>query len=79
MDGLPIFKPPYARVTAFDMNTGEHLWTAPVGNGPRNHPALKGLDLPPLGDAIDGDRRAGDEDAGLRDTWRRQRPITAFR
>ena len=32
------------------MNTGEHRWMAPIGNGPRNHPLLKGLNVPPLGE-----------------------------
>ena len=50
MDGLPIFKPPYTRVTAIDMNKGEHRWVIPVGNGPRSHPLLKGLAAPPLGE-----------------------------
>jgi quinoprotein glucose dehydrogenase len=54
MDGLPIFKPPYARVTAIDMNKGELVWMTPLGNGPRSHPLLKDLNLPPLGDAILG-------------------------
>jgi quinoprotein glucose dehydrogenase len=49
MDGLPVIKPPYGRITAIDLNTGEHAWMSPVGDGPRNHPALEGLDLPPLG------------------------------
>jgi glucose dehydrogenase len=47
--GLPLFKGPYGRVTAINLNTGEHAWMAVQGEGPRNHPALKGLDLPPLG------------------------------
>ncbi len=47
--GLPLVKPPYGRVTAIDLNTGEHLWMRPVGDGPRNHPALQHLNLPPLG------------------------------
>jgi quinoprotein glucose dehydrogenase len=49
--GLPLFKPPYSRITAIDMNTGNHAWMVPAGTGERirNHPALKGLDLPPLG------------------------------
>ena len=51
IDDLSIFKPPYSRVTAIDMNRGEILWRAPLGNGPRNHPLLKDLNLPPLGDA----------------------------
>ena len=51
IDGLPIVKPPYGRVTAIDMNRGEHLWMAANGDGPRNHPLLADLDLPPLGNA----------------------------
>ena len=47
--GLPITKPPYGRITAIDLNTGDHLWMVPNADGPRGHPALKGLDLPPLG------------------------------
>ncbi len=49
IDGLPLFKPPYFRVTAIDMSKGEHLWMSPIGNGPRNHPLLKELNVPPLG------------------------------
>lgn len=48
-EGLPIFKPPYGRITAINMNTGEHAWMAVRGEGPRNHSALKALNLPPLG------------------------------
>ena len=47
--GLPLTKPPYGRITAIDMNTGEHVWMVPNGNGPRNHPAIDHLNLPPLG------------------------------
>jgi quinoprotein glucose dehydrogenase len=47
--GLPLVKPPYGRITAIDLNTGEHLWMRPVGEGPRDHSALHHLDLPPLG------------------------------
>jgi quinoprotein glucose dehydrogenase len=54
VEGLPLIKPPYARVTAIDLNKGEHLWMTPIGNGPRHHPLLKDLDLPPLGDAVLG-------------------------
>ena len=32
--GMPIFKPPYSKITAIDMNTGEHLWWIPVGDTP---------------------------------------------
>jgi glucose dehydrogenase len=51
IDGLPLIKPPYARIVAIDLNRGEHLWTAVNGDGPRNHPLLKDLHLPPLGTA----------------------------
>ena len=49
--GVPLFKPPYSRMTAIDLNTGEHVWMKPMGNGDRirNLPALRDLDLPPLG------------------------------
>ena len=47
--GLPLVKPPYGRVTAIDLNTGEHLWMHLIGDGPRNHPALRHLNLPQLG------------------------------
>ena len=47
--GLPLTKPPYGRITAIDMRTGEHRWMAPNGDGPRDHPAIRHLDLPPLG------------------------------
>ena len=49
--GLPLFKPPYSRLVAIDLNQGEILWTIPVGDGPRDHPAIRHLDLPPLGQA----------------------------
>ena len=47
--GLPLFKPPYGRLSAFDLNTGELLWMKPNGEGPRDHPAIRHLDLPWLG------------------------------
>ncbi|MCH7746621.1 MAG: pyrroloquinoline quinone-dependent dehydrogenase [Acidobacteria bacterium] len=49
--GLPLFKPPYSRMTAIDMNTGEHVWMTPTGEGSRyrRNPMLRDLDLPPLG------------------------------
>ena len=47
--GLPITKPPYGRITALDLNRGELAWMAANGDGPRNHPRLKHLDLPRLG------------------------------
>ncbi|MGH9253628.1 MAG: pyrroloquinoline quinone-dependent dehydrogenase [Vicinamibacterales bacterium] len=49
--GLPLFRPPYSRITAIDMNTGMHTWMVPAGNGDdvRNLPLLKPLNLPPVG------------------------------
>ena len=47
--GLPLFKPPYGRITAIDMNTGEHVWMVPNGDGPRDHPAIAHLNLGKLG------------------------------
>ena len=47
--GLPLLKPPYGRITAIDMNTGDHVWMVPNGDGPRDHPDIADLDLPPLG------------------------------
>ena len=49
--GLPLLKPPYSRMSAVDMNTGEYAWQVPTGEGSRyrNHPRLRDLNLPPLG------------------------------
>jgi quinoprotein glucose dehydrogenase len=50
--GLPLLKPPWGRITAIDLNTGEHLWMVPNGEAPdyvRQHPALQGMDLPRTG------------------------------
>ena len=47
--GLPIVKPPWGRITAIDLGTGRHVWMVPTGEGPRDHAALAGLDLPWLG------------------------------
>ena len=46
---LPLVKPPYGRITAIDMNSGEHQWIAPTGPGPVDHPLLRQMDLPHLG------------------------------
>jgi quinoprotein glucose dehydrogenase len=51
-NGLPLTRPPYGRITAIDLNRGEQLWMVPNGDGPRNHPLLKDLHLPPLGQAV---------------------------
>ncbi len=48
-DGLPITKPPYGRVTAINLNTGDREWAVPLGLGPVDHPRLVALNLPRLG------------------------------
>lgn len=47
-DGLPLTKPPYAHLTAVDLNAGTIAWQVPFGDWPtlRAHPALKGVSLP---------------------------------
>jgi quinoprotein glucose dehydrogenase len=50
--GLPLTKPPYGRVTALDLNNGERKWMVANGDGPRRHPLLASLNLPPLGQAV---------------------------
>ena len=47
--GLPLLKPPYRRITAIDLNRGEFVWQEPLGEGPRNHPAIRHLKLGRLG------------------------------
>ena len=47
--GLPLFKPPYGRITAIDMRTGEIAWMTPNGRGPTDHPAIAHLNLGRLG------------------------------
>ena len=46
--GLPLVKPPWGRITAIDLNTGDHVWMIANGEASdavKNHPALKGIDL----------------------------------
>jgi len=48
--GLPLIRPPYARITAVDLNTGEHLWMVPHGEGIRQRIIDLGIDDPgPVG------------------------------
>ena len=52
VQGLPLVKPPYSRITAIDLDKGDIKWRTPFGATPdaiKNNPALKGLNLPPLG------------------------------
>ncbi len=50
--GLPLVKPPWGRVTAIDLRTGEHAWMSPNGYGPLEHPALEGREVGMLGGGI---------------------------
>ena len=50
--GLPLVKPPWGRITAIDLTTGEHRWMIANGDTPasiRDNPALAGIDLPRTG------------------------------
>jgi quinoprotein glucose dehydrogenase len=48
--GLPLTRPPYGRLSAIGLSQGgRYLWVEPVGEGPRDHPAIRHLGLPPLG------------------------------
>ena len=52
VQGLPLIKPPYGRITAIDLHKGELLWQVAHGETPdnvRNHPLLKGLTIPRTG------------------------------
>jgi quinoprotein glucose dehydrogenase len=52
VQGLPLLKPPYARISAIDLNKGEILWHIAHGetaDNIKNHPALKGLPIPRTG------------------------------
>jgi glucose dehydrogenase len=52
VDGLPLIKPPWGRITAIDLNTGEESWWVPNADTPDNvlnHPSLAGVELPRTG------------------------------
>ena len=57
MEGLTILKPPYGTISAVNLDRGEIVWQIAHGDTPdnvRNHPALKGLNLPRTGQAGTG-------------------------
>jgi quinoprotein glucose dehydrogenase len=57
VQGLPLIKPPYARISAIDMSKGEILWQIAHGETPdniRNNPALIGLTIPRTGRSNSG-------------------------
>ncbi len=50
--GLPLIKPPWGRITAIDLNSGEHVWMVPNSDTPawaRDNPALKDVAIPRTG------------------------------
>ena len=52
VQGLPIVKPPYGILSAINLDEGKIMWQVPHGDTPnavRNHPALKGMDIPKTG------------------------------
>jgi quinoprotein glucose dehydrogenase len=49
---LPVVKPPWSRITAINLNTGDTVWQVANGDTPpwvKNHPLLKGVTLPRTG------------------------------
>jgi quinoprotein glucose dehydrogenase len=52
VQGLSIIKPPYGVISAVNLDKGELQWQVPFGETPdvvRNHPALKGMNIPNTG------------------------------
>jgi len=52
IQGLTLVKPPYGVLSAINLDRGELVWQVPHGDTPdavRNHPALKGLNIPKTG------------------------------
>ncbi|MBL4573008.1 MAG: PQQ-binding-like beta-propeller repeat protein [Gammaproteobacteria bacterium] len=52
IDGLRVFKPMDNQLTAYQMNSGEKVWSMAIGPTPdsiKNHPLLEGVDVPDTG------------------------------
>ena len=52
VQGLPLVRPPYGRISAINLDTGEIVWQVAHGETPdeiRNSPVLKGLNIPRTG------------------------------
>ena len=48
IQGFPMIKPPWGRITGINMNTGDIAWQIPHGEAPdniRNHEVLDGMDI----------------------------------
>jgi quinoprotein glucose dehydrogenase len=57
VDGLTILKPPYGTISAINLDRGDIVWQIAHGDTPdnvRNHPALKGMNIPRTGQAGTG-------------------------
>ena len=65
LDGLPIVKPPYSRVTAIDLNRGDIKWMSALGDGPRNH-RIAERSQPAAARRRHSRRAAGHQDAVVR-------------
>jgi quinoprotein glucose dehydrogenase len=46
---LPLTKDVANKITAIDLKNGTHAWMTAIGDGEKNHPKLRGLNLPPMG------------------------------
>ncbi len=72
MGGIPLIKPPYANLTAIDLNKGEFAWQIPFGEGSpalRNHPMLRDKTLP---ERLGSDNKGGVDRDGRRSCYRRR-------
>ena len=52
IDGLSVFKRMDNQLTAYQMNSGEKVWSLPIGETPdniQNHPLLEGIEVPNIG------------------------------
>tara|TARA_B100000686_G_C16771288_1_gene965326 strand:+ start:433 stop:2556 length:2124 start_codon:yes stop_codon:yes gene_type:complete len=52
IERLPVYKPLFQGLAAYDMNNGQKLWDIPIGETPeniRNHPLLDGIDTSATG------------------------------
>ena len=52
VQGLPLIRPPWGRITAIDLNKGDIVWQVAHGETPdnvKNHPALTGVNIPKTG------------------------------
>ena len=52
VQGLTVVKPPYGVLSAINLDRGDLVWQVPHGDTPdnvRNHPALKGMNIPKTG------------------------------